>query len=128
VIAQGALQVADGIRAAVALELPGTVVAVTPAEPETAAAPCIWLRFLEARYGVGRWTVTYEATVVADAALGALDAQAQLGALTDAVLAADVVGVITTDMVARGGGLTARIGEAAHPCTIVTIPQLTQAC
>lgn len=127
-IAEGAEAVAAGIRTALEAAMPSAVVTVYVAEPETAAAPCVWLRFLEARWGVGRWVITYEATVVADAALGPPDAQAQLATMTDAVIAAECPGVIATDLVARGGGLTARIGDVAHPCHLVTIPQLTAIC
>lgn len=127
-IAEAAAAVAAAIAASVAVELPDSTVAVYDQEPDTAAAPCVWLVFLEARYGTGGWTITQEATVVADAALGAVDAQAQLAALTDAVLALECPGVRTTDLVARGGGLTTRIGDTAHPCHVVSIPQLTQVC
>jgi hypothetical protein len=128
VIEQGAGEVVTAIRAAVAAGLPSVVVSVYAAEPETAAAPCIWLRFLEARYAAARWSITYEAWIVADAGLGAVDAQRQLAAMTDAVLAIECPGVVATDMTARGGGLTTRIGEVAHPCHLATIPQLTQVC
>lgn len=115
------------IAAAIAAQL-GEGVTVHPVEPETAAAPCVWLTFTEARWQSGGWTVTFDATVVADAGLGAVDAQAALAAMTDAVLALEAPGVSAIDMSARGGGLTARIGDTAHPCTVVTIPQHSQVC
>jgi len=128
VIEAGADSIATAARAALAVAMPGTVVTVYPAEPETAAAPCVWLVFLEARHELGRWELTYQATVAADAALGAIDAQRQLGAMTSALLELEAAGVVTSRMVARGGGLTTRIGEVAHPCHLVTIPQNTSVC
>ena len=122
-IAEGTASVA----AALAVTL-GETAHVYDHEPETAAAPCVWLTFLEARFAAGSWAVTFEATVVADAGLGALDAQRQLDAMTDAVLVIECAGVIANDMIARGGGLTTRIGDVPHPVHLVTIPQVTSVC
>lgn len=128
-ISDGAGTVARAIGEAVAAALGETaVVTVYDHEPDTAAAPCVWITFLEARYAAGSWVVSFEASLVADAGLGALDAQRQLAAMTDAVLTMDCPGVVTLDMVARGGGLTARIGDVPHPVHLVTIPQLNQVC
>ena len=123
-IGSSAREIADAIADAT-----GRDVNVYPYEPETASAPCVWLVFTEAAYvsGVG-WVNTYEATVVADVALNAADAQAQLATLTDAVLDLKCDGVIAVEMIARGGGLTTRIGEANHPVVLVTIPQVTTVC
>lgn len=120
-------EAATAIAAALAGAL-GEGVMVYPAEPETAAAPCVWLVFLEARHTTPGWVIVHEATVVADVGLAAVDAQATLAAMTDTVLGVEVPGVLTNEMVARGGGLTTRIGDVAHPCHLVTIPQLTQVC
>ena len=129
-IGAAASQIADAIRRSVSGALgEGAVVSVYPAEPETAAAPCVWLTFVGASCDNGGvWTITFEASVVADAALGALDAQDQLGAMTSAVLLMDCPGVIARNMTARGGGLTTRFGDTPHPVHLVEIPQLSQVC
>lgn len=127
-IGTAAAEIADAI--ALAMEHHGVgEVNVYPYEPETAAAPCVWLTFLESGYvsGVGRLN-TFEATVVADAALNPLDAQALLYRLTDAVLDLKCDGVVAVDLVARGGGLTTRMGDVPHPVVLVTIPQVDGSC
>lgn len=126
-ISDGAATVAQAIEAAMLDALPGAVVSVYSSEPETAAAPCVWLAFVAARYGPG-WLVTFDATVTADAALGAVDAQRQLATMTDAILRMECAGVAAREITARGGGLTTRIGEVPHPCTVVSIPQTDQVC
>lgn len=127
-IGDAAREIADAIAASVDAHALGEV-NVYPYEPETAAAPCVWLVFVDAAYVSGAgWTNTFEASVVADAALNPLDAQANLHALTDAVLALKCDGVVTTEMTARGGGLTTRIGDVGHPVVLVTIPQVTSEC
>jgi len=97
--------------------------------PETTAPPCAWLGFVAAFYDSTRgWEITFDVTVVADAGLGAVDAANQLATMTDAVLTMSCVGVEPRGMSARGGGLTTRVGDVAHPCTVVTVPQLNQVC
>lgn len=128
-IGAAAAEVADAIAASVAEAMPSAIVNVYPYEPETAAAPCVWLVFVDCSYVAGAgWTNTFEATVVADAALNPLDAQRQLHALTDAVLDLKCAGVVAVDMSARGGGLTSRIGEVPHPAVLVSIPQIQTVC
>lgn len=128
-IDRAAAEVTAAIVDALDAALPRVTVNVYGYEPETAAAPCVWLTFLESRYERGAgWVNTFEASVVSDAALGALDAQRQLLAMTDAVLDLKCDGVVAVDMVARAGGLSARIGDIPHPVVLVTIPQVTSAC
>lgn len=130
-ISDGGPALAAAITAAVASALGETaVVAVYDHVPETAAAPCVWLDAVAGRFdpAQGGWTVDFDATVVADAGLGALDAARQLAAMTDAILLMVAPGVSDRTVTFRGGGLTTRVGEIAHPCTVITVPQLNQVC
>ena len=128
-IAEAVTEIAEALRDAMSRHLPALTVDVYAYEPETAAAPCAWLSFVEASYlALVGWTVEVEVTVVADAALNPLDAQLQLGRLADAVLDLKCAGVVTTDLVARGGGLTTRIGDIPHPAVLVTVAQVTTSC
>ena len=116
-ISDGGPTLAAAIGAAVAGTLgEGVAVAVDPSPPETAAPPCVWLVFVGARYDGGRgWLISLGATVVADAALGAVDAAAQLAAMTDAVLTMTAPGVEPRAMTARGEGLTTRWATSPIP-------------
>lgn len=122
-IAQGRAALAAAIAAAL-----GEAVTTSPTEPDAVAAPAAWLTLAGGAFqSPTGFQVIWDLTLCADVGRSAADAQGELDAMADLVLAATLPGVAQRDVTWRADA-TVRIGEVAHPALVITLPQTDLSC